>query len=114
MRRSGLNEPAALAMTPLPHTGAESPRSGRRWAIAAIAWLLVVLVVGVHQWQFWRGEKLNTDVLALLPENEQAPEVSLATRQLSDRAARQVVVMVGAPTWPEAQRAAAAWRQALA
>jgi predicted exporter len=91
-----------------------SPSQSRLWAVAAVAWLLVVVAVAAHQWQFWRGQQLNTDVLALLPVNEQAPEVTLATRALSDRAARQVVVLVGAKDWADARSAAAAWRQAVA
>jgi len=86
----------------------------RLWATAAFLWLLVVLGVGVHQWNFWREARLNTDVLALLPENEQAPEVAAATKILTQRASRQVVVMVGAPDWTSARRAAAAWEEALA
>ena len=90
-----------------------SPRAGAGWRIAAVLWLLVVLAVGVHQWHFWRGPALHTDVLALLPENEHAPEVTLATRQLADRVSRQVVVMLGAPDWAAAQAATSAWRASL-
>ncbi|MFP2899738.1 MMPL family transporter [Corallococcus sp. 4LFB] len=72
----------------------------------AILWALVVLAVGVHQVQFWRSARLDTDVLALLPEDEQAPEVDAATRKLADDAGRQVVLLVGAKDWPSAQRAA--------
>jgi predicted exporter len=92
---------------------AAAGKSFRWWSLAALLWLLVVLLVGAHQWRFWHEARLNTDVLALLPENEQAPEVAAATRLLAQRASRQVVVMVGAPDWASAQRAAAAWRQAL-
>jgi predicted exporter len=72
----------------------------------AILWTLVVLAVAVHQVSFWRGAHLDTDVLALLPEDEQAPEVSAATRKLADEAGRQVVLLVGAKDWPSAQQAA--------
>ena len=85
-----------------------------RWVVAACLWLAVVLAVAVHQWHFWRHAPLDTDVLALLPENEQAPEVTLATRRLADRVSRQVVVMLGAPDWPAARRAAEAWRTQMA
>jgi predicted exporter len=85
----------------------------RLWAAASLVWLVVVLLVGAHQWQFWRSGKLNTDVLALLPVDERAPEVTAATRTLAERASRQVIVMVGAPDWPAAQRAALAWSNAL-
>jgi predicted exporter len=72
----------------------------------AILWALVVLAVGVHQVSFWRAARLDTDVLALLPEDEQAPEVGAATRKLADEAGRQVVLLVGAKDWPAAQKAA--------
>jgi predicted exporter len=72
----------------------------------AIFWALVVLAVGVHQVSFWREARLDTDVLALLPEDEQAPEVDIATRKLADEAGRQLVLLVGAKDWPSAQKAA--------
>ncbi|RKH59700.1 MMPL family transporter [Corallococcus llansteffanensis] len=72
----------------------------------AILWALVVLAVGVHQVSFWRAAHLDTDVLALLPEDEQAPEVDAATRKLADEAGRQVVLLVGAKDWASAQKAA--------
>jgi len=81
---------------------------------AAWLWLAFVLVVAAHQWQFWRSGRFATDVMALLPQDEQAPEIGRATRQLADQVTRQVVVMLGAPDWPAAQRAAAAWQGALA
>ncbi|MFP2910917.1 hypothetical protein ACLESD_38960, partial [Pyxidicoccus sp. 3LFB2] len=65
----------------------------------AILWALVVLAVGVHQVGFWRAARLDTDVLALLPRDEQAPEVDAATRGLADGAGRELVLLVGAPDW---------------
>ena len=95
-----------------PRRGALTP--GRRgWAVAALAWLVVVVIVGAHQWRFWRGDHLDTDVLALLPEDERMPEVAQATRRLVDQASRQIVVMIGAPDDAQARRAVAAWRAAL-
>ncbi len=84
-----------------------------RWQVAAWLWLAIVAAVAVHQWQFWRAGHFGTDVMALLPQDEQAPEVGRATRQLSDQVTRQVVVMIGAPDWAAARRAAAAWQHAL-
>jgi predicted exporter len=99
-----LNE-ALAAVRPL-----TTARSG---GVLALTWLLVVLAIALHQWHFWHQGRLDTDVLALLPEDEQAPEVAQATRVLAERASRQVVVMVGAHEWQQARRAAAAWRGAL-
>lgn len=83
------------------------------WRLAALVWLVCVLAIATHHWQFWRAGRLDTDVLALLPPSEHAPEVGRASRLLADGVARQVVVLVGAPEWAEAKRAAAAWRHAL-
>ena len=84
-----------------------------RWRAAAWLWLAVVAAVAVHQWQFWKTARFETDIMALLPQDEQAPEVGRATRQLADQFARQVVVMIGAPDWAAATKAADAWQHAL-
>jgi predicted exporter len=91
----------------------QSVRSGRGWTLLALLWLLLVLAVAAHQWRFWQAGRLDTDVLALLPHDERAPVVDLATRELADRAGRQVIVMLGAADWDAARRAGAAWREAL-
>ena len=83
------------------------------WQVAAWTWLAFCLVVAAHQFTFWRDAHFDTDVMALLPQDEQAPEVGIATRQLTDQVTRQVVVMIGAPDWAGAQRAADAWTQAV-
>ena len=99
-------------LLPRPAAAAAAPRP---WL--AIAWLLFVLVVGWHQWHFWQdtrqGHRLDTDVLALLPQDEQRPEVAQATRRLADAAERRVVVMLGATSEADARRAADAWRNQL-
>ena len=91
----------------------DAPPRRQAWRLAAWAWLALVAVVAVHQWHFWRTGHFDTDVMALLPQDEQAPEVSRATRQLADQVSRQVVVMIGAPDWAAATRAADAWQGAL-
>jgi len=88
------------------------PVSRLRWQVAAWLWLAFCCVVAVHQWTFWHDARFDTDVMALLPQDEQAPEVGIATRQLADQVTRQVVVMVGAPDWAAAQKAADAWERA--
>lgn len=96
---------------PRPVAAASPARAAAVRPWAAWAWLLVVLAIATHQWHFWRGTPLNTDVLALLPQDERQPEVARATQKLADAAGRRVVVMLGAATDAEARRAAAAWRQ---
>lgn len=93
-----------------------SPRRSRQtlwWFGAALLWLGVVVVVAVHQWQFWHQDRIDADVLALLPTDEQAPDVELATRKLADAAAGEIVIMLGAASWQDARRAVAVWRSAL-
>ena len=92
---------------------ADRPVRPLRWKIAAWLWLAVCCVVAVHQWQFWQARHFGTDVMALLPLDEQAPEVGRATRQLADQVTRQVVVMIGAPDWAGARKAADAWQHAV-
>jgi len=89
------------------------PLRRRRWQVAAWVWLAIVAAVAVHQWKFWTAGHFDTDVMALLPQDEQAPEVSRATRQLADQFTRQVVVVIGAPDWAAATRAADAWQRAI-
>jgi predicted exporter len=91
------------------------PRA-RHWAWhgAALLWLVLVLAVAMHQWRFWHDPAgLDANVMSLLPADEQAPEVSLATHQLADQAARQIIVMLGTPDWNHTQQAALAWTRAL-
>ncbi|MBE0474879.1 MAG: hypothetical protein IBX54_11950, partial [Rhodoferax sp.] len=73
----------------------------------------MVLAVAVQQWSFWQQPRLDTDVLALLPQDEQSLEVSIATHRLVEQASRQIVVLVGAPAWAQTKQAAMTWRQAL-
>lgn len=88
--------------------------SAKPWRVAALLWLAFVLVVAVHQVQFWRSGQLDTDVLALLPQSEQAPEVTRASKLMAEGVSRQVVVLLGAPDWSAAKQAANAWRASLA
>jgi len=80
----------------------------------ALAWLLVVAAIGWHQWQFWQAPRLDTDVFALLPQDEKAPVAQRAMRQLGEQGERRVVVMLGAADWRAAQDAAARFDATLA
>lgn len=83
----------------------------RRWP--AIVWFIVVLAAAFHLTQFWQAARLDTNVLALLPEDEQSPVIGIATRKLSEQAERQVIVLVGAADREAARRAAQAVRNTL-
>lgn len=98
------------------HTPPSSPLNdhpGALWRVAAIAWLLCVLAVGWHQWSFWQQGRVDMNVLALLPEDEQAPEVGLATRKLVDGISRQVMLLVGGEEWSDVRAATALLREQL-
>ncbi len=89
------------------------PPAGRFWRLAALAWLVLVLAVCVHQWQFWKQGRIDTNVMALLPMDEQAPDVSLATAQLSEQLQRQIVVLLGTGDWAHTREAVQVFRTTL-
>ncbi|MBP3985367.1 hypothetical protein J5837_13215 [Pseudoxanthomonas helianthi] len=86
----------------------------RRWRWLAWAWLLLVLAVAWHQWRFWHESRLDSDVLALLPQEAQDAELADVTRRIADASARQVVVLLGAETPERAHAAEAAFRKRIA
>lgn len=85
----------------------------RWWRVAAVLWLALVLGTALHQWWFWQHPSLSTNMLALLPQDENSSAASLATERLAEQASRQVVVAIGTPQWADTQRALAAWRAAM-
>lgn len=88
------------------HTLADD-EPGWMWRAAAVLWLVVVLLVGWHQWTFWQSSNINTDVLALLPNNQEAPEVDAATQKLVGGLSRQILLVIGGAEWNEVQQASA-------
>jgi len=81
----------------------------------ALLWALVVcLLVGHNAW-LWLGKGLapDTDILALLPGEEQDPVLQQSFTHMVDTAQQRVVVLVGAREWDEAQHAADAYRAVL-
>ena len=91
---------------------AEGP-PGRWWRAAAWLWLCCVLAVGWHQVQFWQQGRIDTDVMALLPHNEQAPEIDIATQNLVGGLSRQILVMLGSSDWQAVQQASSWAHQQL-
>lgn len=94
--------------------GHAEARFRRRWRWLAWAWLLLVLAVGWHQWRFWHASRLDSDVLALLPQDSHDAEVAEVTRRIADASARQLVVLLGANTPEQAHAAEAAFRKRIA
>ncbi|WP_262389927.1 MMPL family transporter [Cupriavidus campinensis] len=67
-----------------------------------------------HQVQFWRGSRLDTDVMALLPTSERTAAADRVLRRLADSVAQEVVVLVGSPDWARTRAAAQRFSQATA
>ncbi|MFZ2237823.1 MAG: hypothetical protein WAV67_15820 [Dokdonella sp.] len=82
----------------------------------ALVWLLLVLAITAHNAWLWTGDRLEleTDVLAMLPQDDREPDVAEVTRALADAGARRIVVLVGADSAAASQRAGDAYAAALA
>lgn len=90
-----------------------APRALRWLALVWLAWAL--LCVGHNAWLWTRsGTLLDTDVLAMLPQDERDPLAASATRLMASAAERRVIVLVGGADWPAAQHAGDAFAASLA
>lgn len=105
-----MTEPARSNEASSNEASAGSERFARAWRWLALAWLLVVVAVGFHQWHFWQQSRIDSDVLALLPQDADDRVVADATRHIADASARQMVVLLGAETPEQAKAAEAAFR----
>jgi predicted exporter len=75
-----------------------------------IAWcLLMVAVLAVFAFRALPHSNVETDILALLPETRQDPDLHAALRKFSAGLARKQVFLVGAATPADARRAADAF-----
>jgi predicted exporter len=81
-----------------------------------LAWLLVVLLLLAHNANLWLVQRIvpDTDILALLPVQERDPILQQSFSHMVDAAQQRVVVLVGAPDWADAKRAAEAYGAVLA
>ena len=89
-----------------------SPGADRRlrgWRWLALAWLLALVAVAWHQWGFWQSPRIDSDILALLPQDAGDPAVGDATRRIAGNSSRDVVVMLGAQDAEAVLRARAAF-----
>lgn len=78
-------------------------------------WLVLVLACVAHNAWYWivnRGAPV-TDMLAMLPRDEQRPLAAQATQALADAGSRRVTVLIGGGDEGQARRAADAFLQAL-
>ncbi len=89
----------------------EGGRLQRLWRWLAVAWLLVLVGLGVQQWQLWQSEaRIDTDILALLPQDAHDRLLSDVTRRIADVTARQIVVLLGSADAAQTKAAEAAFR----
>lgn len=81
----------------------------------AALWVAVVLACLAHNLWHWGVQRRLpvTDMLAMLPRDEQRPVAAQATQALADAGARRVSVLIGGGSWPAAQAAADAYLAAL-
>ncbi|WP_102298327.1 MMPL family transporter [Janthinobacterium sp. AD80] len=84
--------------------------------LLAIAWALVVALLLAHNAYLWLGKRIapETDILALLPVQERDPVLQASFTHMVDAAQQRVAVLVGAPDWADARRAAEAYGAVLA
>ena len=76
--------------------------------IAALLWLAVVLTLGGHlAWRLHDGLNFRTDLMALLPREEQDPLLQKANDQVTEALSRQLLLLIGAPDRAVARAAAA-------
>ena len=82
----------------------------------AVAWALVVCALLGHNAYLWIGQRIvpDTDILALLPVQQRDPVLQQSFTHMVDAAQQRVVVLIGAPEWDDAVRAADAYSAALA
>lgn len=78
-------------------------------------WLVLVLACAAHNLWHWgfAHRAPVTDMLAMLPRDEQRPVAAQATQALADAGSRRVSVLIGGGDWGAAQAAADAFLQAL-
>lgn len=81
----------------------------------ASVWLVLVLACVGHNVWHWVVQKRTpvTDLLAMLPRDEQRPLAAQATQLLADAGSRRVTVLIGGADAAQAQRAADAFLSAL-
>ncbi len=81
----------------------------------AAVWLALVLACLAHNAWYWgvhQGAPV-TDMLAMLPRDEQRPLAGQATQALANAGARRITVLIGGGDKAQAQRAADAFLRAL-
>lgn len=82
----------------------------KTWKALSWVWTAVVVALIGHQGWLWTGGMVvDTDVLALLPRDEQDSVAQSAMQRLADSASRRLVVLIGGPDVDTVTRATAAY-----
>lgn len=90
-------------------------RLRRWWRWLGLLWLLLLLALGAQQWRLWSEQsRIDTDILALLPQDAHDRLLSDVTRRIADGSARQVAILLGSTDGDAARRAQAAFAGAMA
>ncbi len=102
-------------MTEQPGEGSPSPVPLRAWRGLALAWLVLLLALAIQQVGQWRSAPpIDTDILAMLPQDASDRLLSDVTRRIADSGSREIVVLLGSPDAEAAQRAGKTFAAALA
>lgn len=82
----------------------------------ALLWAVVVCLLLGHNAYLWLVQRIvpNTDIMALLPVQERDPVLQQSFSHMVDASQQRVIVLVGAPDWQDARRAADAYKAVLA
>jgi len=78
-------------------------------------WALVVGLLLAHNAYLWLGQRFapDTDIMTLLPVQQRDPVLQQSFTHMVDAAQQRLVVLVGAPDWEDAKRAADAYQKVL-
>ena len=80
----------------------------------AMAWLVVVVLLGLHLvWRIHQGLVFRTDLMALLPRDEANPALQQVNDRVAQSLSRRVAVLVGDPDRGRARLAATTMSRAL-
>jgi predicted exporter len=83
--------------------------------LPALLWALIVCSLLAHNAYLWLKQRIvpDTDILALLPADRRDPVLQQAFVHMVDAAQQRLIVLIGAADWPQARRAADAYRDIL-
>jgi len=85
------------------------------WRALACVWLVLVLAACAHLGWLWQVERPrpDSDVMALLPQDDRDPIAEAAFARMASSAERRVVVMIGARDEVATRKAVDAWLSGL-